>query len=776
MAPKKIPASAAKEPAAKRARVDEAGADDRVDDLSGEKPDSKELEVDAKKDDRPRIKDPITFEAGESTLNVIPTAGGRLLMSIRDGGMQYLIAGARANVGVNSGRYFFEVKIVDSLHSNEKWQYGKQMPRQLVRIGFSERSASLLLNERDPDTFFFDIEAGHFLAGTEKKLGGIQRCPRDVVVGILLNLEATGPNSNTVSLFKNGVRCSEPFPIPEGCKGKTLFPHIAFRSVLLQVNFGPNPLKALPFKCRMLQDASQSDVQVSKPIAPKGGKHEVIFPIGIPDEGTFDWLDAFLEKNPNYVELSDRMIVEWATKSGFWRKEGNKSNDKPEAAFGIPAMDDTSTHEIMSTIASVVPRDYVVMEVKQNLCPEERKQNLKMFPSFLFKKVAKVVMGQPSVEFRKVVKDKLLKEKVHKAEVAWKARKAERERKRMFEQRKKDIADKQKKAQDEAKKQEEKNNEDGTVEEEKTGEATENAAEEKAEMPVEEDALEENEPPEVSLTEEEEAMKFLKGSVPDVSPLVLDKCFGSFALPDKGEGFEEVQYEWDDAATSSDYLRQWVLDKKRTSRIEDLQPGEWFKAKQTEYTKSLLSWKAKQSEAKRKLGVNKKTEEEEQITSNLDVLAVEDINDIGKGEPLFLNFAAEDWALLALRWSMYSLAVAYKKDVNDPDRTEIPEAHIPFYYNKYFRIQLHPKLYGKDTFPEVLKIVKDTVALSESGNLTTVLDEEPTASFDTFVKLTEQTRRERHRRLDAGDETARLHLAPLVLGVGLKAKQPGMLF
>ena len=33
------------------------------------------------------------------------------------------------------------------------------------------------------------------------------------------------------------------------------------------------------------------------------GKYEVIFPVAVPDEGTFDWLDEFLEKNPEYVEL-----------------------------------------------------------------------------------------------------------------------------------------------------------------------------------------------------------------------------------------------------------------------------------------------------------------------------------------------------------------------------------------------------------------------------------------------------------------------------------------
>ena len=48
-------------------------------------------------------------------------------------------------------------------------------------------------------------------------------------------------------------------------------------------------------------------------------QHEVLFPVGLPDEGMFDWLDMFLAKNPTYTELSDRVILDWAHKSGLWR-------------------------------------------------------------------------------------------------------------------------------------------------------------------------------------------------------------------------------------------------------------------------------------------------------------------------------------------------------------------------------------------------------------------------------------------------------------------------
>merc|ERR1712217_693070 len=95
--------------------------------------------------------------------------------------------------------------------------------------------------------------------------------------------------------------------------------------------FGPQVKKALPFKCRMIQGAAQEDMDLAPCHEPKQGKYEVVLPVAFPDEGTFDWLDAWLAKNPNYVELSDRKIMEWARCSGLWGRNDRKvSNDKPQ--------------------------------------------------------------------------------------------------------------------------------------------------------------------------------------------------------------------------------------------------------------------------------------------------------------------------------------------------------------------------------------------------------------------------------------------------------------
>merc|ERR1719210_642061 len=117
-------------------------------------------------------------------------------------------------------------------------------------------------------------------------------------------------------------------------------------------------------------------------------------------------------------------------------------------------MDDFSVRRVLNSIAPVVPRNYVVMEVKQNLVAADRKENLMRFSAPHYKKIARVAMGEPSDAYKKVQLDVLLKEKQEKAEAVWKAKKAEAERKKQIEVvRKKQQEAMKKKAEAERKKQ-----------------------------------------------------------------------------------------------------------------------------------------------------------------------------------------------------------------------------------------------------------------------------------------------------------------------------------
>merc|ERR1740138_362449 len=151
---------------------------------------------------------------------------------------------------------------------------------------------------------------GEYLADKRyTSIPGKSRFAKDKTIAVVLNLDSKSPNANTIAAYIDGEKICDPKPLPEGLKGETLFPTVTYKSMSVQVNFGPTPLKDLPFKCRMVSSAANSDVVVTASKEPKDKKYEVVVPVAFPDEGTFAWVDSFLEKNPQYVELSDRKIA-----------------------------------------------------------------------------------------------------------------------------------------------------------------------------------------------------------------------------------------------------------------------------------------------------------------------------------------------------------------------------------------------------------------------------------------------------------------------------------
>merc|ERR1712190_146320 len=154
--------------------------------------------------------------------------------------------------------------------------------------------ASLYMGAETEDSACFDAD-GNFVVGKTKTWEGDKFQPCEQVLAVLLNLDAKSPNANTISLFRDGERVCQSQALPEGMKGKVLYPTINYRHMTLHLNFGPVASAALPFKCRMLSDAAKADVEVTTVKGPaKDGRQEVLFPVALPNEGTFEWLDGYL--------------------------------------------------------------------------------------------------------------------------------------------------------------------------------------------------------------------------------------------------------------------------------------------------------------------------------------------------------------------------------------------------------------------------------------------------------------------------------------------------
>jgi len=536
--------------------------------------------------------------------------------------------------------------------------------------------------------------------------------------------------------------------------------------------------------------------------------------VAVPDQGGFQWLDQFLEDNKNYTEISDRALLKWFERSGLTRPKGygataRTSNDKPEMGMMISALDDLSVRRVLNVVAPIQKRNFVVMELKSSLIKEERMELVARWPGF--KTVARVIVGEPPAAFKKSSQALALDTKQQAADLEHKAKFHQEKQRHLLqkqqwnmEKTKKEQARRMTKMQEKMKKKlefEQKKKEAAAKGEPAPVEEPE--PEEEEEEPVEMEEPEpqepmETDPPKVALTPEEKKSSFPKQAVPDLTLYNLNTCFTKFSLVDKDEGFTEIKYEWGDAAKAKAHLKSWIQDLKLTSRIEDLNPGEWFANKTKDWAKVMQTWRNKQNTLKaaemqkvmdaaareqkkkehelakakaEKEGTEPPTalegmeEPEEEDTAAqkvafeaLDVFSVEDVNDACNGLALYHYWDQVDWQMLGLRFEIYLLCHAFCKDANDPDRTHVTTEHLLFYYNKYYKKSLNAKAFGVDTVEELLDYIKDTILVVENKTLKVLESQLPEdlELLNVFPMLTEEHRRERSRRMDMGDDSMKL--------------------
>merc|ERR1712217_757508 len=211
---------------------------------------------------------------------------------------------------------------------------------------------------------------------------------------------------------------------------------------------------------------------------------------------------------------------------------------------------------------------------KKNLLADERKKALDAFPAHSFRRVCQVRMGEPDEDFKAGVLDHILAGKKAKAEKEAQKKRDARDRKKAEELRKKKAEAAKKEREEKAKK----------------AKAAREAKAAGKEVPEEEPA-EEIVAEEVSLTEEDRQVRFLKRDTPDIQAADVSSSFAKFSLPDSDEGFDQIIYAWQPEDKCKDEMKQWQLNKKMTERVEDLQPGEWFKEKCEEWKKAVSGWK-----------------------------------------------------------------------------------------------------------------------------------------------------------------------------------------
>lgn len=736
----------------------------------------------------PKIKHAVAINEHDATLGLFQSNMGSVLSSMKTDGFEYLFSGARANVGLKSGCYAFEVRVLES-PSSPPQQQSVELPRHGLRLGFSRGQSSLILGN-SPDNVCFSSDGGFSVNGEWRVVQGAKEAflgPGDVVTCIL-NLDRNSPDAYSFSVCVNGDSIDKPLSLPDELRGCGLYPAITLRGAVVEVNFGRDELwQPLPLGCKSVQEALGNHVEETqvKPPQSKTGVCEVVMPVGLPDESLLTWCDAFLEDYPHFVELSDRTILELCLESGLKPVSGmgimGLSAKDSRLSFGVPGIDNMSVRLLLDFVASRVRRHLLVLDVDANLLYNGRAECLKRFSGKGYKTTAVVILGQPPQSFKEIQEEFTYKRKRRRQGLAT-----------------------------------------GTVKRRKLSWDFEDAINEQAfdlssvkvSVPRESEGFTELR---FLWQDRSDAEKFLRDwavnhkdidRVEQITPsawfneklkawelereelITRQRQFQDGTAPCK-EDKERVKAERDEEQNKQELDReiQELTDVKMEMDDLDFEVKDENKKNNASEVLRKKFLKLESKEAKEEDVVKEEVEnmdddqaQDENVEDEypeddnawqdqLGIWECDNIHDAdGSGEPLYGRFALEDWSLLNLRFELLLLLHAFQYDVADSESQGMNETYVHFYYGTYFQQVLEPAYFGCDTLEELVELVQDTVRLNrETRTLEALLPTGVDSSF--LVKLTEEARRNRRERLDAGDELARLSFSVRGEEVGKEPSQ-----
>jgi len=293
------------------------------------------------------------FNSSDTTLNAMVDREGNVLGQMGQDGLVHLLAHAKMTYGIKKGRYYVESLRLDACKTSGAF-----------RFGVSTQSAKFTGGD---GSIAFDLECCLTVNGEPQKGVSPQRqLGKGDVVGILVNLEKKHKNENTVSLFVNGQRHSQPVALPENMVNQALFPQLAVKNMSAGLNLTTINMK-LPFSVMMMGEATPSDLEKSKVTETKNPK--IVFPVGTCPEA---FCKEFLSKNAsdNYLALTPEYIKEWCADS--------KYAPRTEDMCGIGGIDNP---RLLAPVLRTRNRN-VLYAIGNHLFPADREARLLALPGF----------------------------------------------------------------------------------------------------------------------------------------------------------------------------------------------------------------------------------------------------------------------------------------------------------------------------------------------------------------------------------------------------------
>eukprot|EP00435_Cladocopium_sp_Y103_P011023 s1653_g2.t2 len=220
-------------------------------------------------------------------------------------------------------------------------------------------------------------------------------------------------------------------------------------------------------------------------------------------------------------------------------------------------------------------------------------------------------------------------------------------------------------------------------------------------------------------------------------------------------------------------LLQWLREQKARRIVEGLSPGEWFEKKFKDWKEMRRVFQNGQRE------FSLRSQNDDSLADKVSAIELSEVQDPhnadGEGTPIYGNFKYEDWVVLSWRYELHLLSHAFPIDASDSDRLGVPEEHMEHYWRIYYHHHFEPRKLGAANLRDALKVLKEPIQLkattSGSRILVSACDQE--TSIDAFVVSVEAYRRDRCRRIEAGDESAALNIPRQNKAPGPEGKATG---
>ncbi|KAH9508332.1 hypothetical protein Btru_050855 [Bulinus truncatus] len=309
-------------------------------------------------------------------LNLILDTGGFAAFTLETPlGFTKLWGDCKATHGVNKGKSYFEVKLVDftdigSSGESEQGPYALRVGWSAENGAFEEKTGSWSFGYKEGKEY---IKGDAFCESTTK----------DDVLGAAVNFE-TDPVE--ISYFRNGEPLGHSSMVTLPSKNSALFPHISLKNCKVRVNFGQRetPWHAPPDSFNFIGKIPVVELVPSLNPPEKKSDCELVMMVGLPGSGKTTWAvhQQDDQKGRRYNILGTDLLIDLMSAS--------KSNlDYSEIFLEFKELA-KGCYQRLLVIASMKARNYILDQ--SNVKVSSRAEKLRKFQPF----TKRAIIFQPS--------------------------------------------------------------------------------------------------------------------------------------------------------------------------------------------------------------------------------------------------------------------------------------------------------------------------------------------------------------------------------------------